>query len=46
MTHSKNPISLVGEIESAPQMLSLNDEYTLCFVNFLIIGLCSSSANC
>ena len=31
---------------SAPQMLSLKEEETLRFSNFLIIGLCNSSANC
>ena len=30
---------------STPQILSLKDEYTFRFSNFLIIGLCSSSAN-
>ena len=28
-----------------PQMLSLSDEYTFHFPNFLIIGLCNSSAH-
>ena len=27
-------------------MLSLNKEHTLCVLNFLINGLCNSSANC
>ena len=31
--------------KSTPQMLSLNDEYTLRLLNFLITGLCNSSAN-
>ena len=31
---------------SAPQMLFLKEEYTLRFLNFLTISLCSSSANC
>ena len=30
---------------SLPQILSVKDEYTLRFLNFLIIGLCNSSAN-
>ena len=30
----------------APQILSWNDGYTFIFLNFLIIGLCNSSANC
>ena len=29
----------------AAQILSLKDEYTFCFSNFLIIGLCNSSTN-
>ena len=31
---------------SALQMLHLKDEYTSCFLNFVIIGLCNSTANC
>ena len=31
---------------SAPQVLSIIDECTFLFLNFLIIGLCNSSANC
>ena len=31
---------------SAPQILSLKDEYTFLFSNFLIIGLCNFSTNC
>ena len=31
---------------SAPQMLSLKDEYNFGFSYFLIIGLCDSSINC
>ena len=31
--------------KSTPQILSLNKEYTLCLLNFLITGLCNSSAN-
>ena len=30
---------------SAPQILSIKDECNFLFLNFLIIGLCSSSAN-
>ena len=33
-------------VRSAPQILSLKDEYTFHFSGFLIIGLCSSSNNC
>ena len=32
-------------IRSAPQILSTKDEYTFRFLQFLIIGLCNSSAN-
>ena len=32
-------------IRSAPQILSINDDCTFLFLNFLIIGLCNSSAN-
>ena len=31
---------------SAPQILSLKDEYAFLFSNFLIIGLCNFSTNC
>ena len=31
---------------SAPQILSIKDECTSIFSNFLTIGLCSCSANC
>ena len=31
--------------KSTPQILSLNDEYTLRLLNFLITGLCNSLAN-
>ena len=31
---------------TAPQILSLEDEYTFCFSNFLIIGFCNFSAKC
>ena len=30
----------------APYILSLNEEYTLHFLNFLIFGLCNSLAKC
>ena len=30
---------------SAPQILSIKDECTFLFLNFLIIGLCNSSTN-
>ena len=30
---------------SAPQLLSTKDKCTFVFLNFLIIGLCNSSAN-
>ena len=30
----------------APQILSLKDEYTLSFLDFQVIGLYNSSANC
>ena len=32
--------------KSAPHILSFKDQYTLYFLNFLIFGLCNSSANC
>ena len=31
---------------SAPQQLSLKNEYSFRYSNFLMIGLCHSSANC
>ena len=31
---------------SAPQILSIKGDCTFLFLNFLIIGLCNSSANC
>ena len=31
--------------KSTPDILSLKDEYTFLFLNFLIIGLCNSFAN-
>ena len=30
---------------SAPQILSIKDDCTFLFLNFLVIGLCNSSAN-
>ena len=52
MGHNKNRnplfyllISCISA-RSAPQVLSLKDEYTFRFSNFLVIGLCNSSANC
>ena len=44
ITNNENRISLLYllinciSLRSASQMLSLKDEYTLCFFNFLIIG--------
>ena len=52
MTHNKNliPLSylLINCIfaRSAPQILSLKNECTLCFSDCPIIGLCDSSAYC
>ena len=50
--HNKNQTSLLNLLincistRSAPQItLSLKDEYTFRFSDFLIIGLCNSSAN-
>ena len=31
---------------SAPEILSLKDDYTFFISGFVIIGLCNSSANC
>ena len=31
---------------SAPEMLSLKEEYILCFLNFIIMSVCNSLANC
>ena len=51
MTHNKNQNPLLYlfvnciSARSGPQVLSLKDEYTFCFSNFLIVGLCYSSAN-
>ena len=33
-------------VRSAPQVLSLKDEYTFCVLIFVIIGFCNFSANC
>ena len=52
MTHDKNLAHLLNLLincisaKSAPQTLFLNEEQTLSFYFFLIIGLCNSSANC
>ena len=51
ITHNKKRIPLLSLINtcimarSALQILSLKEEYTFCFLNFLIIALCKSSAN-
>ena len=51
LTHIKKKIPLLNLlfnsmlIRSAPQILSIKDEYTFRFLQFLIIGLCNSSAN-
>ena len=49
LNKSLNPSSnlLINYISarSAPQILSIKDECTFPFSNFLIIGLCNSSAN-
>ena len=52
MTHNKSLIPLsslcincISAISTA-QILSLKQEYTFLFSNFLIIGQCSSAANC
>ena len=45
ITHNKNLNPLLNLLnnyisaKSTPQILSLNDEYTFLFLNFLIIGL-------
>ena len=50
--HNKNLNPLLNLLincksaKSAPQILSLIEEYTFLFVIFLIIGLCNSSAKC
>ena len=52
ITHNKNLNLLLNLLnscisaKSAPQILSLNEEYTFPFLNFLITGLSSLSANC
>ena len=52
MAHNKNqnpvlylPIKYIS-MKSAPQILSLQDEYTFCYTDFLIIVLCNTSASC
>ena len=51
ITHNKKRISLLNLLincisaRSAPQMLPIKGECTFHFLNFLIIGLCNSSAN-
>ena len=51
ITHRKKRINLLNLVNncistiSAPQILSIKDEYIFHFSNFLIIGLCNSSAN-
>ena len=51
MTHSKylNPLLYLlndcMSVKSKPHILSLKDEYTFLFLNFLRIGLCNSFAN-
>ena len=50
MTHNKKSIPLINlpsKCVSAPQIMSLKDEYTFSFFfNFFIIGLVNFSANC
>ena len=51
ITHTKNLNPLLNLLTNcvsaalAPQTLSINDECTFLFLNFLITGLCNSSAN-
>ena len=51
ITHNKKQIPLLNLLincisaRSAPQLLSIEGEYTFRFSNFLIIGFCNSSAN-
>ena len=51
ITNNKNQNPLLDLLidcmsaESAPKIMSLKDEYNLNFSNFLITGLCNSSAN-
>ena len=50
-THSKNRFALLDLLINcmsakwSPEILSIKDECTFCVLNFLIIGLCSSSDN-
>ena len=50
-THNNNQIPSLNLVikcisaKSAPQILPLKGEWTFLFLNFLIIGLCKSSAN-
>ena len=50
-THNKNLNSLLNLLincmyaRSAPQILSIKDECNFLLLNFVIIGLCNSSAN-
>ena len=52
ITHNKKLIPLLNLLincilaESALQILSLNDGHTFLVLNFLIIVVCNSSANC
>ena len=49
--HNKNRILLLNLLincisaKSAPQIIFIKDDHTFSFLNFLIIGLCNSSAN-
>ena len=51
ITHYKKQIPLLNLLincisaRSQLQILYLKDEYMFCFLDFLIIGLCNSSAN-
>ena len=51
ITHNKKRVPLLNllinciPIRSAPRILSIKGEYTCRFLDFLIIGLCNSSAN-
>ena len=51
ITHNENINSLLNFLnncistKSAPQILSIKGECTFLLLNFLIIGLCNSSAN-
>ena len=52
ITDDKNLIPLLYllinyvPLRSTPQILSLKEELTFYLLNFLVIGLCSSSASC